>query len=188
MNQWIKWGLCLSLLVACNAKQSSNRTALPQAQESEPTALADKHLDAASCETLWQALLARDAAALDKALLANIHPHCLNQTGEWPLFFIANVWTPWKLVDPSKADAVEAELKLLTGQLLRHGADPNYSDGEKASALYMAVFFDLPILIEKLLAAGGDPLQGSPTGLNALELSQMMGHSEAETLLRGALD
>lgn len=185
MHRWIMAAISLTfLMTACMPKQPTQTHLKPN-----PIALEQRQDNATTCESLWQALQDRDLAAFEAQLTAGAHPHCLNTEGEWPLFFLANVWKPWILQAPAEEQvAVEAELWQLTALLLQHGADPDFDTPDKASALYMAVFFDIEKMMVPLLEKGGDPHQMSPNGMTPLQAAGMMGHPEAEKLLRKYAD
>lgn len=164
------------LLAACTPKQVEREVF-------QPVSLEGKTQEPAKCEALWQALHKLDQPTIQTHLEDQVHPHCMNAKGEWPLFFVVNMWQPLQVEKPDQKAAIRAQLIEISKLLTAHGADVNFDDGEKSSALYMAAFFDIPELIALFLERGGDPLQESPTGLSPLDVSRMMGHQKAAELL-----
>lgn len=149
----------------------------------QPVSLEGKSQDPAKCEALWQALQQMDQDAIQVQLENGVHPHCQNASGEWPLFFVVNMWQPMQIEKPEQKAEIRARLMAISKLLTAHGAEVNFNHGEKSSALYMAAFFDIPELIALFLERGGDPLQVNPTGLTPLDVSRMMGHQKVTELL-----
>jgi ankyrin repeat protein len=178
MNRSILLILIFCLVSACAPKQPADKEAKWQLVSME---MRNQQPDA--CAELWTSLRAGEVEEVERLLQQQVHPHCLNDQGEYPLFFLINNWQPLLIQASKKKEETRQGLMAMTKAFFKAGADPNFENGDKAAALYMAVFFELTPVIKLCLEHGGDPQQMAHTGLTPFELARMMGHKEAEALL-----